>query len=277
MKVPYGYGTEERTIDWIESWLLVNYHPEYVARLVAWIKSCGGNIGVGGGFRPDGTQPDKTGFAPAGKSFHQNQKYSDGFVGATAVDLVHRNPGSRHRAPYWTEVPAQGTTEAKLWGVHCNVGSPGSTGSEPWHIQPVEIDGHATWLQAGSPCPVAGYTFPGRNDLGDDMAALKNPIRWFDTRESKYGPLVGGKEVAAAVGLVGAIDVQFNMTVTQPETAGYVTVWSDGDRPTVSNINFVAGQTIANSTTVKVGADGKVRFWPSTTTHLVVDIQAVRE
>jgi hypothetical protein len=273
MLLPFGYGTEERSLDQVEARLLVNYHPEYVARLVAWMRSCDGRIGVGGGFRPDGTQPAKAGFAPAGKSFHQNQKYSDGFVGATAVDLVHRNPGSKHRSPTWAEVPAQGSAEAAKWGLHCNVGTPGARGSEPWHIQPVEIDGHQSWLEANSPCPKAGYTFPGRNDSGDDMAALNTPVRWFDTRKGSLGPLEGGKEVAVAVPIVGVKDIQINVAVTEPAAAGYVTVWSDGQRPEVSNINFVAGQTVSNGTLVKVGADGKVRFWPSTTTHLVVDIQ----
>ena len=277
MKVPYGYGTEERTIDWVETWLLANYHPEYVARLVAWTKSRGGNIGIGGGFRPDGTQPNKPGFAPAGKSFHQNQKYNDGFVGATAVDLVHRNPGSKHRSPYWTEVPAQGTSEAELWGVHCNVGTPGAPGSEPWHMQPTEIDGHATWLQAGSPAPVANYPFPNRSKEGNKMAALSNPIEWFDTRNGAFGPLQGGatNDNVLPVGpeLDGAVDVYINVTVIRPVGEGFVTVWSDGPQPKTSNVNFGAGQVVANTALVKVGPGRRVKFFCSASTHLKVDIQ----
>jgi hypothetical protein len=113
----------------------------------------------------------------------------------------------------------------------------------------------------------------------DDMAALDKPIRWFDTREGKYGPLLGGKEVAIALpaAFAGAKDVQINATVTEPAGAGYLTVWPDGSRPVVSNLNYAAGQTVANGTLVKVGADGKVRFWLLTSGHLIVDIQGVRE
>jgi hypothetical protein len=159
MKVPFGYGTAERELEWIDAWLREHYHPEYVTRLVAWLNARDGHIGIGGAWRADGTQADKPGFAPEGKSFHQNQKYSDGYIGATAVDLVARAAG-KHRSPSWAEVPAQGSDDAKRWGLHCNVGE--APRGEPWHIQPVEIDGHGSWVRNGSPAPVAGFPFPGR-------------------------------------------------------------------------------------------------------------------
>lgn len=107
-------------------------------------------------------QPNKPGFAPTlEQSFEWlGQEYSDGLVGACAVDLVVLVGNGRvHRAPTWQEVPAQGSAEAKRWGVHCNVSS------ESWHSQPVEIDGHASWVRAGRPAPVVGYPFPGRDGI----------------------------------------------------------------------------------------------------------------
>lgn len=160
--VPFGYGTALRTLEQVRAWLLEHHHPEYVERLVAWLSSKGGKIGVGGGWRAGGAQPNKPGFAPEGKSFHQDQNFADGFCGAAAVDLVARNGASVHRAPTWNEVPAQGSAEAKTWGVHCNVGSPGQVGSEPWHIQPIELDGWQTWWNQGRPAPRPNYPFPGR-------------------------------------------------------------------------------------------------------------------
>ena len=131
------------------------------------------------------------------------------------------------------------------------------------------------WKQITAPIAAVTTSAPIE---GDDMAALDKPIRWLDTRKG-WGPLQGGTvfDVALPAALAGAKDVQINATVTEPAGAGYLTVWPDGDQPVVSNLNYVTGQTIANGTLVKVGADGKVRFWLSTSAHLVVDIQGRRE
>ena len=52
----------------------------------------------------------------------------------------------------------------------------------------------------------------------------------------------------------GAVVV--NLTVTDPTTAGYLTVYpaSSGSPPTVSNLNFNSGQTVANLATVGLGS-----------------------
>ena len=47
------------------------------------------------------------------------------------------------------------------------------------------------------------------------------------------------------------------MTATQPTRSGYLTVLgANTARPTVSNLNFAAGQTVANLATVDLGTDG---------------------
>jgi hypothetical protein len=118
--------------------------------------------------------------------------------------------------------------------------------------------------------------------VGDDeMVALTKPLRWFDTREWA-GPLVGGQQVEVELpsAMRGAKDVHLNVTITQPEQGGHLTVWPDGQRPTTSNLNFNGNQTLANGTLVRVGSDGKVRFWLHPNVgrgHLVVDIQGVRK
>src|SRR5690606_25669835 len=67
-----------------------------------------------------------------------------------------------------------------------------------------------------------------------------------------------------------------NLTVVEPATAGYVTAYPCGDAiPYVSNVNYVAGQVIANSATVKVGEQGQVCVVSSADTHLVVDLNGV--
>lgn len=157
LRVPFGYGTSTISLAGLRTWLLVHHHPEYVRRLLSWLTFKEGTIGVGSGWRADGTQPDLPGFAPEGKSFHQNQKYSDGFIGACAVDLVAPDGpdgNNSHDTVQWANVPAQGSAEAGLWGVHCNIGS------EAWHMQPIEIDGWQSWRDAGSPAPRANYPIP---------------------------------------------------------------------------------------------------------------------
>ena len=52
------------------------------------------------------------------------------------------------------------------------------------------------------------------------------------------------------------------MTVTQPTAPGYITVYPTGTQaPTASNLNFVAGQDIANLVTAKIGANGQVDIY----------------
>lgn len=166
MLIPYGYGTEYRTVESVAATLIVHHHPEYVRRIIPWLESKAGEIGVGGGWRL--TQPVKPGAAPEGMSFHQDQKYNDGFVGACAVDLVARNPnaGGVHLTVRWAQVLPQGSAAAKLWGLHCNVN--GST-QEPWHMQPIEIDGWQSWVNAGRPAPKAGYSLPTDPKPGVDV------------------------------------------------------------------------------------------------------------
>src|SRR5439155_8372478 len=56
--------------------------------------------------------------------------------------------------------------------------------------------------------------------------------------------------------------VVLNITVTNPTTASYLTVWPSANvRPVVSNLNFVPGQTVANRVIVRLGAQGQVSIF----------------
>ena len=77
--------------------------------------------------------------------------------------------------------------------------------------------------------------------------------------------LVGGQEFK--LNLVGqggfpadATAALLNLTVTEPTAAGYVKVYPCGEENTVSNVNYVAGQTVANLAAVKVAPGGDVCF-----------------
>jgi len=145
-------------------------HPEMARRFFAYMEHKG--FGVGGGFRA--TQPVKPGFAPPGKSFHEAQTFASGISAYCAIDLVVAVPGGKHRAPTWDEC-----ADAPLYGLHTFVNN------EPWHIQPIEIRGHGTWVNAGRPDPKP-FTLPG-------AAPVKNPfvLAGVDTNGTDYNGRCG--------------------------------------------------------------------------------------
>jgi hypothetical protein len=110
---------------------------------------------------------------------------------------------------------------------------------------------------------------------GDDVFTPILPRRVTDTRTA--GPL--GAFVPFAVTVTGgevpadAAAVALNVTVTGPETEGYLTVWPCGsDQPPTSNLNFLAGQTVPNAVTTAVGVAGQVCLASAAATHVVVDV-----
>ena len=73
----------------------------------------------------------------------------------------------------------------------------------------------------------------------------------------------------------GVAAVVANVTVTEPSAPGNLSVYPTGvARPTVSNVNFVGGQTVPNLVTVPVGADGRIvlRNNSTGTTQVIVDV-----
>src|ERR1700722_3719171 len=109
-----------------------------------------------------------------------------------------------------------------------------------------------------------------------------SPARVLDTRVgtggSAAGPMgtvhlqVGG---VGGVPASGASSVVLNVTVTAPTRLGFITAYADGTTmPVASNLNFVAGQTVANLVIAPVGGDGKVDLFNGSTgtTQLIADV-----
>jgi hypothetical protein len=74
--------------------------------------------------------------------------------------------------------------------------------------------------------------------------------------------------------LPGSKAVTLNVTVTGPSAGGYLTVYPDGaTQPVASNLNFSAGQVVANQVTVAL-IDGKIDFFNGSpgTVNLVADL-----
>jgi SpoIID/LytB domain protein len=94
-----------------------------------------------------------------------------------------------------------------------------------------------------------------------------------------YGKIrAGGVFPVQVTGRAGvptdAAAVVLNVTVTGPGQAGWLTVYPCGEAvPGTSNLNFAAGQTVANMVISKPGINGSVCLMPSATTHVIVDIQ----
>ncbi len=116
---------------------------------------------------------------------------------------------------------------------------------------------------------------------------LSSPQRLLDTREGR--PTVDalfagvGKRsaqsrfavrVANRAGLGAELgSVVVNITVDQPEAAGFVTVWPcDQKRPITSNVNYSAGQTVGVAAITRVAADGSICLFTRARSHLILDV-----
>lgn len=115
-----------------------------------------------------------------------------------------------------------------------------------------------------------------------DLTAL-TPKRVLDTRTGLGAPkraLTAGQVVGlqvtgrGGVPATGVSAVLLNVTVTGTRAPGVVTAYPSGSsRPSTSTLNFVAGQTVANSVLAKVGPDGRVNLHTTAGTQLVADVQ----
>ncbi|MHB1007978.1 MAG: S8 family peptidase [Propionibacteriaceae bacterium] len=106
------------------------------------------------------------------------------------------------------------------------------------------------------------------------------PQRLVDTRQGP-GALGAGKVMDVSVtGSAGvpadATAVFLNVTVTQPQGTGYLTVFPSGQpTPPTSNLNFVPNLTAPNMVLAKVGTNGKVSVLNGGTgpAQVIVDVE----
>jgi hypothetical protein len=108
-----------------------------------------------------------------------------------------------------------------------------------------------------------------------------SPSRFLDSRNGVgnwQGRLGIGQTIDVVVAGVAGVPstasaVILNITVTDPAAAGYVTVYPCGQPvPVASNLNFVAGQTVANLAAVKIGDNQSICVFSSTRAHVVADL-----
>ncbi|HUQ62428.1 MAG TPA: right-handed parallel beta-helix repeat-containing protein [Acidimicrobiales bacterium] len=129
---------------------------------------------------------------------------------------------------------------------------------------------------------VAGWYGPYLPTPGAAFTPLP-PSRLLDTRNGNGAPAqrvpAGGTvslQVTGRGGLpaTGVSAVALNVTVTEAASVSFLSVYPSGEtRPLVSNLNYRAGDTVANVVVVKVGADGRIVLYNSAgSTQVIADV-----
>ncbi len=105
------------------------------------------------------------------------------------------------------------------------------------------------------------------------------PERLMDTRIKLGASRLGSDDVVelkvhGTAGIpVTATAVAVNVAVTDPSGAGYISVYPCSQVwPGTSNLNYGAGQTIANMTVTRVGIGGCLRITSMSSTDIVADV-----
>jgi hypothetical protein len=108
---------------------------------------------------------------------------------------------------------------------------------------------------------------------GSDYSPIYGHVRNLNTRDGENAP-----KAKVLPGSITSLLVAFlapnalNVTVTNPDSAGFVTVFPCGQPvPIASNLNFVAGQTVAGAVIVPPGGANEICFYSSATTDILVD------
>jgi hypothetical protein len=128
---------------------------------------------------------------------------------------------------------------------------------------------------------IAGYYTPSATST-DGRLQTAVPQRILDTRAGLGAPLAklaAGEQIdlrvlgRGPVPATGVSAVVLNITGDQASADGFVTVWpTGGQRPLVSNLNLVAGDTRANLVVVPIGRDGLVSLFTLGGADLIADV-----
>ncbi|MBA3322658.1 MAG: hypothetical protein H0T45_14585, partial [Pyrinomonadaceae bacterium] len=125
------------------------------------------------------------------------------------------------------------------------------------------------------------------NGTGLLYYSLATPLRLLDTRPGEPAcvtpgaPLTGGTDRTQAARSVCGISaasqvILGNATVVNNvpgAAAGFITLYPSGvSRPTVSNLNYVPGQVVANAFAVRLGSAGSFNIYASTSTNFITDV-----
>jgi hypothetical protein len=129
---------------------------------------------------------------------------------------------------------------------------------------------------------VGGWFSDGTTAAGGSLFVGVTPARILDTRATRnIGPGAALIVAVAGQGGVPAMNatlppaaVVLNVTVTNPTTASYLTVWPDGvAKPVASDLNYLSVQTVPNLVVVKLGSTGSIDLYNAFgTADVIVDV-----
>jgi hypothetical protein len=180
-------------------------------------------------------------------------------------------------------VAAASPSAASGWTV--NVGQKVSAGRYTIEVRPVgwltastgfttygSLGAYELMVDAPQGVPPAG--------VGSSALTPVRPVRVVDTRNGIGAPgrLAAGRQVVLEVadGKVVPADataVVVSVAAVNPSAAGFVTVYPCGDSvPDTSTLNYVAGQTVANTTIAAVSGAGQLCVWTFAESDILVDV-----
>jgi plastocyanin len=187
----------------------------------------------------------------------------------------------------WTNMAAPTHTATRCTAGAC--GSDLGSGPQTFDSGPLSTGASSSPFEFTTPgtytyyCSIHGYAtmhaYIVVNPPAGSVHFLVNPIRLLDTRPgftaatNPGAPLpanvaftlqVTGQSVGGGVQVpAGAVGVIGNLTITGPTSYGDMVAFpANASAPNASNINWVAGQTIANSLTIGLSSDGKIKLLP---------------
>jgi hypothetical protein len=203
---------------------------------------------------------------------------SGGAAGGTAVTVT----GAGFQAPAQVTFGGQPATSVTVVGpTEIQAVSPPGTASQYLQV--------SDWMGTSSQSPAAIFSYPVTQPPAALVATA--PARICDTRPGNPSGLSGaaaqcdGRTLLAGTPLdvqvagvgpvpaTGVTGVVLNVTVTDPTAPGFLTVYPAGSPPPLtSNLNFTAGETVANQVQVGLGSGGEIAVVASAAADVVVDV-----
>jgi hypothetical protein len=134
----------------------------------------------------------------------------------------------------------------------------------------VALGGGSVCIMASSPAHVIADLAGWYGSTGQTYTP-STPLRLLDSRGT--GPKTDFRVSVAGPVSAQATAVTVNATVDGPTGRGFLTAYPcDVAVPNASNLNFDAGQTVANQVTVGVPASRSICFRSTVATNLIVDL-----